>query len=101
MMGAYDDTALPTACFGHIGDSHLHLNFLPRSPAEVEQARRRYVELAHLAVARGGTVSAEHGIGRHKRHLLAHMVGPGLVEAWRRMRAVADPARVLGRGVVV
>ena len=101
MMEAYDDTALPTACFGHIGDSHLHLNFLPRSPAEVEQARRRYVELAQLAVARGGTVSAEHGIGRHTRHLLAHRVGPELVEAWRRMRAVADPAGVLGKGVVV
>ncbi len=101
MLDAYDATGLSTACFGHIGDSHLHLNFLPRSAAEVAEAKAHYVTLAHLAVALGGTVSAEHGIGRHKKHLLAHMVGPEVVAGWRALRDAADPARILGRGVLV
>jgi D-lactate dehydrogenase (cytochrome) len=101
MLDAYDATGLTTACFGHIGDSHLHLNFLPRSAGEVAEAKAHYVALAHLAVSLGGTVSAEHGIGRHKKHLLAHMVGPEVVAGWRALRDAADPARILGRGVLV
>jgi FAD/FMN-containing dehydrogenase len=101
MLDAYDQPDLATACFGHIGDSHLHLNFLPRSAEEVAEARRRYVRLAERAVALGGTVSAEHGIGRLKRALLAHMVGPEVLDGWRKMRALADPAGVLGRGVLL
>lgn len=101
MLDAYDQPDLATACFGHIGDSHLHLNFLPRSAEELVEARRRYVVLAERAVALGGTVSAEHGIGRHKRHLLAHMVGPTVLEGWRALRTAADPGGILGRGVLV
>jgi D-lactate dehydrogenase (cytochrome) len=101
MLEAYDATGLPTACFGHIGDSHLHLNFLPRTADEVRDARARYVELAHMAVSLGGTVSAEHGIGRHKKHLLAHMVGPEVIAGWTALRDAADPDRILGRGVMV
>ena len=100
IMDAYDATDLPTACFGHIGDSHLHLNFLPRTVEEVARARARYNELAELAVSMGGTVSAEHGIGRHKTHLLAKMVGPEVLAGWRALRVAADPAGILGRGVL-
>ena len=101
MMDLYDQHDIPTVCFGHIGDAHLHLNFLPRDAAELAEARRRYTWLAERAIALGGTVSAEHGIGRHKRALLAKMVPPALIDAWRALRAAADPAGVLGRGVMV
>ena len=67
--------SMPSVLFGHIGDNHLHLNLLPRNPAELEEARGLYVQLAHKAVSLGGSVSAEHGIGKIKKGLLAHMVG--------------------------
>ncbi len=101
MLALYDDTGMPAVCFGHLGDNHLHLNFLPRSQAEWAEAKERYMVLARRAVALGGTVSAEHGIGRLKRAHLAMMVGDAQIEAWRALRRLADPAGVLGRGVMV
>lgn len=100
LMELYDRVPLRSVCFGHIGDSHLHLNLLPRDAAELEQARALYLELCRAAVAMGGTVSAEHGIGRLKKEHLALMAPPALLEAWRAMRRAADPAGILGRGVL-
>jgi FAD/FMN-containing dehydrogenase len=100
MMAAYDQPDLQTVCFGHIGNSHLHLNFLPRNQDELAEARRRYLELARKAVALGGTVSAEHGIGRLKKAHLALMVPPAVLEGWRALKRAADPNWILGRGVM-
>ena len=100
-MAMYDAVPMETACFGHIGDSHLHLNLLPRDQAELQRAKELYGELARQAVAMGGTVSAEHGIGRLKRAHLAAMVPATLIEAWRATRAAADPNGILGRGVMI
>ncbi len=101
MLALYDDTGMPAVCFGHLGDNHLHLNFLPRTQSEWTDAKERYMTLARRAVALGGTVSAEHGIGRLKRAHLAMMVGEAQVEAWRALRKLADPNGILGRGVIV
>lgn len=67
MMDAYDEVDIPKVLFGHIGDAHLHLNMLPRNATELERARMMYAELARIAISYGGTVSAEHGIGKSKR----------------------------------
>ena len=101
MLDVYDRAGMPTVCFGHIANNHLHLNFLPRDAAELVQARGRYLEMAREAVALGGTVSAEHGIGRLKKAHLGLMVPPEVMEGWRRMRDAADPNRIFGRGVMV
>lgn len=98
MMDAYDEVDLPKVLFGHIGDAHLHLNILPRTIPELEYAREIYVELARIAISYGGTVSAEHGIGKIKRMLLAEMVGPETIQAFQKLKQVVDPAWILGRG---
>ena len=100
IMTAYSEVALPTICFGHIGDNHLHLNFFPRSPEELEEAREQYKTLAMHAVSLGGTVSAEHGIGKIKRSLLAQMVGPEVLSQFQSLKLHIDPAWVLGRGTM-
>ena len=101
MMARYAAVPLEQVCFGHIGDSHLHLNLLPRDAAELAEARRWYRELALHAVALGGTVSAEHGIGKLKRELLAGMVGPQVLHRFQALKAVVDPAWILGRGTLL
>jgi D-lactate dehydrogenase (cytochrome) len=101
MMDAYAAVPLPQVCFGHIGDNHLHLNLLPRTAAELAEARGHYKRLARRAVALGGTVSAEHGIGRIKRGLLAEMVGPDVLASFRALKATVDPAGVLGPGILL
>jgi D-lactate dehydrogenase (cytochrome) len=100
MLDAYDQAGMPTVCFGHIGNSHLHLNFLPSNLEELAEARRRYTALARHAVALGGTVSAEHGIGRLKKAHLAMMVDPAVLAGWRTLKRAVDPAWILGRGVL-
>jgi FAD/FMN-containing dehydrogenase len=100
MLAVYDEAGMDSVCFGHLGDNHLHLNFLPRNAAEQELARSRYLEMARRAVALGGTVSAEHGIGRMKKAHLALMVPAEVLVGWRALKRAADPAWILGRGVL-
>lgn len=100
MMEIYAACPLPHVNFGHIGDNHLHLNMLPRTADELDQARRLYKQMAHQAVALGGTVSAEHGIGKLKRGLLADMLGPQVIASFRALKAHIDPNWILGRGTM-
>jgi len=97
VLARYKAVKLPHVCFGHIGDNHLHLNLLPDSPEALAQAKTLYVELARYAVSLGGSVSAEHGIGKIKRALLAEMVGPEVMNSFRALKSAADPGWVLGR----
>jgi len=101
IMDHYEASPLPYVLFGHIGDNHLHLNLLPRTAAELALARAFYDELARHAVALGGTVSAEHGIGKLKCEQLGWMVGPEVMARFRALKRHLDPAEVLGRGNVL
>jgi D-lactate dehydrogenase (cytochrome) len=104
MLAAYrralDGAGLRYVLFGHIGDDHLHANVLPRDMAEYRRARALYLELARLAVRLGGTVSAEHGIGKLKKQFLELMYGPEGIEQMRRVKRALDPQCLLGRGTM-
>jgi D-lactate dehydrogenase (cytochrome) len=86
--------------FGHIGDNHLHLNLLPKDQDELDFAKEMYRELALMAVSLGGTVSAEHGIGKIKKELLAEMLGDAVIESFRSLKSKLDPNWILGRGIL-
>jgi FAD/FMN-containing dehydrogenase len=101
MLAAYDAVPMRAVCFGHLGNNHLHLNLLPANAEELAEARKIYLELARKAVSLGGTVSAEHGIGRLKKAHLALMASPSLRAGWMAMRKMADPNLIFGRGVMV
>lgn len=100
IMEQYRRVEMPHILFGHIGDNHLHLNLLPRSRSELDAARALYKVLARQAVSMGGTVSAEHGIGKIKRGLLAEMIGPQALQQFRTLKQALDPAWILGRGTL-
>jgi len=85
--------------FGHIGDAHLHVNLFS-SPEEPEKATSLILEFARKAVELGGTVSAEHGLGRRKAHLLQLQYTAEQREAMRAVKRRLDPANILGRGVL-
>lgn len=101
MMDAYEASPMEHVLFGHLGNNHLHLNLLPRDPEELRQAKEFYDELARLAISLGGTISAEHGVGKLKTRQLAWMVGPEVLEAFRLLKARVDPAWILGRGNLI
>ena len=84
--------------FGHIGDAHVHANILPKSGPEADRAKALMVEFATKAVELGGTVSAEHGLGKHKRHLLEIQFSEEEIDRMRAVKKRLDPKGLLGRG---
>ncbi len=101
MMDAYEAAPMDHVLFGHIGDNHLHLNLLPTSAEELAAAKAFYDDLARRAIALGGTVSAEHGIGKVKVRQLAWMVGEETLAAFRALKSQLDPNWILGRGTLM
>jgi FAD/FMN-containing dehydrogenase len=86
--------------FGHIGDAHVHVNILPASQEEAKRATGMMLEFAAHAVTLGGTVSAEHGLGKRKAHMLALQYSPEHLEAMRSVKRRLDPQWLLGRGTL-
>ncbi|MCC6588755.1 MAG: FAD-binding oxidoreductase [Bryobacterales bacterium] len=84
--------------FGHIGDAHVHVNILPTTQAEFDRGRELMIEFARKAVSLGGTVSAEHGLGKRKRDLLQLQYPAKELEAMRAVKRRLDPDGLLGRG---
>ena len=86
--------------FGHIGDAHVHINVLPPNKAEWLRAMDLMKEFARAVVAMGGTVSAEHGLGKRKRDYLALQFTPAQIEAMKAVKSRLDPQWLLGRGTL-
>ena len=84
--------------FGHIGDNHVHVNILPRDDQEAESARALYGRFIKKAVELGGTISAEHGIGKLKREYLRELYGEEHLQQMATLKKAFDPSGVLGRG---
>ena len=92
-------------CFGHLGDGNLHWNVFPakgHTKVEYEAVRDRVKTTVHdLVHALGGSVAAEHGVGRLKAGDLAHYGDPGKLAAMRAIKAALDPAGIMNPGAVL
>ncbi|MBN2483236.1 MAG: FAD-binding oxidoreductase [Candidatus Omnitrophica bacterium] len=84
--------------FGHIGENHLHFNFLPRNDDEYRKAKEYTSKFIKKAIELGGTVSAEHGIGKLKKESLLLMYGEEAVGQMRVLKGQFDPNWILNRG---
>ncbi|MFZ1702357.1 MAG: FAD-binding oxidoreductase [Pyrinomonadaceae bacterium] len=93
-----DASGLDYVIFGHIGDCHLHANMLPKNDEEAEKARHIYGRCVAQAIMLGGTVSAEHGIGKLKRKYLSAMMGERYLNEMAEIKRAFDPNGILGRG---
>ena len=84
--------------YGHFGNSHIHLNFLPKNDAEFNESKNLYINICKEAVRLGGTISAEHGIGKNKTALLQEMYGEKAIEEMFTIKKTLDPNLILGYG---
>ena len=86
--------------FGHAGDGNIHSTFLfsPDDPDEIARADAACHELFDLALAFGGTVSGEHGIGWLKRGQLERQLGDTGYDLHLRVKQAFDPKNLLNPG---
>lgn len=92
-------------CFGHVGDGNLHYNVFPqpgKTRADHDYQRSQIKQLVHdLAVGMGGSMSAEHGIGRLKVQDLETYGDPTKLAAMRAIKAALDPHGICNPGAVL
>jgi glycolate oxidase len=96
---------LTVGTFGHAGDGNLHPTFvLDRDEAEAEavpRLERARHDLYEAALALGGTVTGEHGIGVARREWLVRQRGEDAVEVMRAIKRSLDPRDLLNPGRVL
>jgi glycolate oxidase len=100
---AADRHGVRVATLGHAGDGNLHPNFIfdrddPRAEELTETVRN---EIFAAAIALGGTVTAEHGIGLSRREALIDQVGLDVVDVMRSIKGALDPLGILNPGRVI
>jgi FAD/FMN-containing dehydrogenase len=92
-------------CFGHLGDGNLHYNiFPPKGGLAAEHADKagEIQRVVHdLVHAHGGSISAEHGIGRLKRDDLRRYGDPAKLTAMQAIKAALDPLGIMNPGAVI
>jgi len=102
MLRFYQDSLrggnLRYTIFGHIGDNHVHVNILPRDDDEAARSWEIYRSFIRRAVEVGGTISAEHGIGKLKREYLRELYGDEHLHEMAALKRAFDPAGILGQG---
>lgn len=100
MMNFYVDTfkrePMNHMIFGHIGEDHLHVNILPKFPDEVKRAEELSLTFVRKGISLGGTVSAEHGIGKLKHRYLREMYGECGIQEMVKIKKAFDPSCILG-----
>jgi D-lactate dehydrogenase (cytochrome) len=89
---------IPAVIFGHIGNNNLHVNMLPADETSLKKAKNLHLEWARWAVERGGTVIAEHGIGKIKGELLRILYSETELAQMRAVKQALDPEDLLGPG---
>jgi len=105
MMATYRrvlDAASPGryVIYGHIGDAHVHVNSFPETRDQFERGKEIMTDLAREAVKLGGTVGAEHGLGKRKAHLLEIQYPADQIAAMKAVKRRFDPAWLLGQGTL-
>jgi FAD/FMN-containing dehydrogenase len=95
---------LKTLLFGHVGDGNLHFNFVAPEPLAAARfdglAEEAAGALYQLTEAFGGSISAEHGIGQHKRVALSRTAPAEHLDLMRTLKAALDRRGLMNPGKV-
>ena len=87
--------------YGHAGNGHPHQNFIASDADELARIERVVEATLREVIALGGTVAAEHGIGKIKRKWLTMQMSPLQVRGMTAVKRELDPAGILAPGNVL
>ncbi len=98
MVNLFKQEQLEYVIWGHIGNSHFHANILTKNEDEFRRAKDVYVDILRRAVSLGGTISAEHGIGKLKKEYLKILYSEEIIDGFRKIKEAFDSKNVLNDG---
>jgi glycolate oxidase len=86
--------------FGHAGDGNLHPTIVTPHGDEhaLDRARAAFEDIMHAALAMGGVLSGEHGIGTLKHEFVQHEIDAPTMQAQKRIKRALDPLGILNPG---
>jgi FAD/FMN-containing dehydrogenase len=90
--------AATTLVYGHVGDGNVHVNTV--GAGDTDEVELDELVLG-LVVARGGSISAEHGVGVAKRRWLPLDRSAAEIDAMRAIKAALDPDGILNPGILL
>ncbi|MDA8127667.1 MAG: FAD-binding protein [Betaproteobacteria bacterium] len=95
-----DTHRLAVVSFGHAGNGNLHVNLMvhPDDADEMERAHLALDAILLRALALGGTLSGEHGIGTEKRRFIDREIEPATLELMRAIKRQFDPHGLMNPG---
>ena len=100
-LGRSHPNALPVT-YGHVGDGNIHLNIVPpvgMGPEAVERFFEETEEVIFDIVDRyGGSLSAEHGIGKVKQNAFLKRIDDVSLDLAGRIKDALDPSEIMSRG---
>jgi glycolate oxidase len=97
------DRDVMVALIAHAGDGNTHplLVIDPTDPDSERRATLAFGEVMDLAIALGGTITGEHGVGRLKRPWLVNQVGEDVLDVTRAIKNALDPLGILNPGTIL
>ncbi|HEY4217106.1 MAG TPA: FAD-binding oxidoreductase [Gemmatimonadaceae bacterium] len=87
--------------YGHAGNGHPHQNFIANDGDALRRITAVIDETLHMVLQLGGTVAAEHGLGKLKRHWLHTQLSPAQLDVMRALKHALDPAGIFAPGNVL
>ena len=90
-------------CVAHAGDGNTHpiVMYDAADPDSTERARAAFEDILAAAIALGGTITGEHGVGRLKKAWLVDQIGEDALELNRRVKQALDPQGILNPGAIL
>jgi len=98
---AEDAGLQPAVTYGHAGNGHPHQNYLAPDAAALKTIEQVIERTLRHVVSVGGTIAAEHGIGKLKRRWLALQLSPVQLDVMRALKRALDPSGLLAPGNVM
>lgn len=104
VAGLQQKYGIPIVPFGHIGDGNIHVDICRTITDDGKWQRVRSAvvdELVDFVLARGGQITAEHGVGSAKRHLMKRALGPAELKLMGELKRTLDPESILNPGKIL
>jgi glycolate oxidase len=98
-----DRHGVPIPVVAHAGDGNTHPNIVydPTDPDSERRARLAFRDVMAAAIALGGTITGEHGVGKAKAAALPDQLGPDVMALTRRIKDALDPDGILNPGAIL